>query len=240
MKKILVIEDEKLVREGILELLEAEHFWAIGAENGLLGIQLAQEHCPDLIICDVMMPGLDGYGVLEVLRQQLNTVLIPFIFLTAKAEKLDFRQGMALGADDYLTKPFLSTDLLTAIATRLAKQAAQAQQYLTERHQVEELQKKMAQLKQFTEAKDNLLKNLSQELRNPLSNINMAIQMLKSASTEFQRDRYLKILQEEFDREIALLNQVSELQRFLTPENVTLLHEFNLLKGAININNSGH
>jgi CheY-like chemotaxis protein/anti-sigma regulatory factor (Ser/Thr protein kinase) len=127
MNKILVIEDEHLVRENLLERLEAENFKTISAENGLDGVLLAQEHRPDLIICDVMMPELDGYGVLSVLRGDPVTATIPFIFLTAQADKDDVRQGMELGADDYLTKPFTKTELLRAIAVRLEKQVAVAQ-----------------------------------------------------------------------------------------------------------------
>ena len=129
MKKILVIEDEPAVRANILELLELEDFYGIGAENGLIGIVWALEHLPDLIICDVMMPELDGYGVLTTLREEPLTATIPFIFLTAKADKTDLRQGMELGADDYLTKPFTDTELLKAIAARFEKQAAIMQQY---------------------------------------------------------------------------------------------------------------
>jgi CheY-like chemotaxis protein len=91
-------------------------------KNGLIGALWAREHLPDLIICDVMMPELDGYGVLAALRQDPATATIPFIFLTAKADKVDLRQGMELGADDYLTKPFTTEELLGAIASRFAKQ----------------------------------------------------------------------------------------------------------------------
>ncbi len=123
MTKILVIEDEYSVRENIIELLEAEDFETIGAANGQVGIKLALTEVPDLILCDLMMPELDGYGVLTNLRQEPITATIPFIFLTAKSTKTDFRQGMELGADDYLTKPFTRAELLSAIDGRLQKQA---------------------------------------------------------------------------------------------------------------------
>jgi diguanylate cyclase len=129
MNKILVIEDEKHVRENILDLLEIENFEVIAAENGRIGLQLAQEQIPDLILCDVMMPELDGYDVLKSLRQNMVTAKIPLIFLTARATKADFRQGMELGADDYLTKPFTREELLGAIVTRLTKQATLTQSY---------------------------------------------------------------------------------------------------------------
>ncbi len=122
MKKILVIEDETGVRENLIDLLDAEDFEAIAAENGRQGIELAKEILPDLILCDVMMPEMDGYGVLSELRQDPATAMIPFIFLTAKAAKGDTRRGMELGADDYLTKPFNRQEILAAISTRLEKQ----------------------------------------------------------------------------------------------------------------------
>jgi two-component system, sensor histidine kinase and response regulator len=122
MSKILVIEDEDYVRNNVLELLEAEHFEVVSAENGLLGVHAAQEQLPDLIICDVMMPKLGGHEVLELLRKDPKTELIPFIFLTAKSEKTDVRQAMEQGADDYLTKPFTRAELLGAVHTRLEKQ----------------------------------------------------------------------------------------------------------------------
>lgn len=128
MRKILVIEDEEAVRAGILALLEAEDFNVIDAENGQVGVQFAQKHLPDLILCDLMMPELDGHGVLKLLRQTPATATIPFIFLTAKAAKDDRREGMELGADDYVVKPFTSKELLGAIATRLEKRSTIQQQ----------------------------------------------------------------------------------------------------------------
>lgn len=122
MIKILVIEDEESVRENLLDLLQAEDFDTIGAANGRIGLQLAVSEVPDLILCDLMLPELDGYGVLTALREEPVTATIPFIFLTARSARADFRQGMDLGADDYLTKPFTRTELLSAIDSRLTKQ----------------------------------------------------------------------------------------------------------------------
>ncbi len=126
MKKILVIEDEPEMRRNVLTILRLEHFQGLGAENGRLGVDLAKREKPDLILCDVMMPELDGYGVLRELREHADTVSIPFIFLTAKGEKADLRCGMNLGADDYLTKPVAKADLLRAIDARLQRQTQQA------------------------------------------------------------------------------------------------------------------
>jgi CheY-like chemotaxis protein len=116
MKTILVIEDEVESREMVLECLEAEGFHTIAAANGRLGVQLAQEHLPDLVICDIVMPELNGYEVLTTLRQNLLTHTIPFIFMTAMTLEAERCYGMKLAADSYLTKPCTVDDLLKAIA----------------------------------------------------------------------------------------------------------------------------
>src|SRR5438094_6596862 len=121
MKKILVIEDEPEMRRNLLTILGLEKFEPIGAQNGRLGIELARREKPDLILCDVMMPELDGYGVLRTLQQDAGLALIPFVFLTAKGDKDNLRSGMNLGADDYLTKPVANTDLVQAIEARLRR-----------------------------------------------------------------------------------------------------------------------
>lgn len=121
MKKILIIEDNYEVRDNLEEILELADYQVVTAENGKIGVEKALEEKPDLILCDVMMPVLDGFGVLKILEQKPATVDIPFIFLTAKGEKSDFRKGMNLGADDYITKPFTHTELMEAIEMRLKK-----------------------------------------------------------------------------------------------------------------------
>lgn len=120
--KILVIEDHTVMRENLVTLLELEGFQVASAETGQRGLELAKSTPPDLILCDVMLPCLDGYGVLERLRQHPATQRTPFIFLTAKGERADIRGGMNLGADDYLVKPVSQTELLEAIAARLERQ----------------------------------------------------------------------------------------------------------------------
>ena len=122
MPQILVIEDETKMRRNLLTILQMEGFETLGAENGLSGVELATLEQPDLILCDVMMPGLNGYEVLERIRANNRTADIPLIFLTARGEKQDFRHGMNLGADDYLTKPCPADDLLDAIRARLRRQ----------------------------------------------------------------------------------------------------------------------
>lgn len=155
MKKLLIVEDEAAIRANILDLLKAQNFHLIAAENGSIGVEMALSHLPDLIICDVMMPELDGYEVLKTLRQHPLTATIPFIFLTAKADIVDLRAGMSLGADDYLTKPFRSKELLQAIATRLEKQAV--------------IEKQLGQ--KLNELRSSITLSLPHELRTPLNGI---------------------------------------------------------------------
>lgn len=121
MKKILVIEDDNMIKNGVKELLTTVGYNVFSADDGKEGIKIAKEILPDLIVCDIMMPGLNGYEVLKKLNDDKKTSLIPFIFLTAKAEMKDLRIGMELGADDYIVKPFESKTLLNAIDVRLSK-----------------------------------------------------------------------------------------------------------------------
>lgn len=171
MKKILVIEDEQTLREDILEILEFENFQTIGAENGTIGVQLARAERPDLIICDIMMPELDGYGVLIDLHSEPSTANIPFIFLTAKTGRSEMRRGMELGADDYLTKPFTQPELIAAIKARFDKQANIVSAY-------EE---------RLTNLRSNVVRALPHELRTPLTGImgysNMLIEDIQSLDT---------------------------------------------------------
>ena len=121
MRSILIIDDHDDIRENIAEILSLGGYQTITAENGKKGVELALKEHPDLIVCDIMMPELDGYGVLHLLRKNAETEHTPFIFLTAKTERGDFRKGMEMGADDYITKPFDDIELLNAIEMRLKK-----------------------------------------------------------------------------------------------------------------------
>lgn len=123
MKKILIIEDEPEMRRNMISLLRYKYYEPIAAENGRMGVESARRETPDLILCDVMMPELDGYGVLRMLQADAKLAPIPFIFLTAKGEKHDLRSGMKLGADDYLTKPLENQELIDAIEARLQRSA---------------------------------------------------------------------------------------------------------------------
>src|SRR6478672_7991467 len=122
-KTILVIDDNTDIRENTSEILELAGYKTFTAENGKQGVEIAVKEKPAVIVCDIMMPELDGYGVLHLLRKNQETENIPFIFLTAKTERSDFRKGMEMGADDYITKPFEDIELLNAVETRLKKLA---------------------------------------------------------------------------------------------------------------------
>jgi diguanylate cyclase (GGDEF)-like protein len=152
MKTILVIEDDPAIRNNISMILKSQGFTVLQAEDGLTGIELALGAAPDLIVCDIMLPEISGYEILERLRQVPDSAITPFIFLTALADRSDMRQGMNLGADDYLTKPFTSQELIGAVKARLTKQ-----QELTEPYR-NEMQKAVENLRQM--AYTDLLTNL--------------------------------------------------------------------------------
>jgi len=155
MPKILVIEDEAHILENIVETLDMEGFTVRGASDGHKGIEIAREFFPELIICDIMMPEINGYGVLLELRGYPPTARVPFIFLTALAEKEDMRKGMELGADDYLTKPFTSVELLGAVNARLQRHDTIVQPYA----------------EQMNNLRQNMTRALPHELRTPLTGI---------------------------------------------------------------------
>ncbi len=165
--KILVIEDETDVRLNIVEILASGGFDPIHAEDGLTGLNLAKKRPPDLIVCDIKMPDFDGYCVLKALRQDPLTAEIPFIFLTAKSDKAEMRQGMNLGADDYLTKPFRRLELLETIAARLKRHRAQI-----------DIQEKVRDLQELTLQKNDLVTTITHDLRAPLTTIKVALQLI--------------------------------------------------------------
>ena len=172
MTKILVIEDAKDLRDDVVEMLTLEGYETSGAENGLVGVKLARKIYPDLIVCDIMMPELDGYGVLQDLRSTPDTATIPFIFLTAKTDRVDMRHGMVLGADDYLTKPFRVNELLDSIKVRLEK--------------IAELER--AASKRIDAMAENIMTALPHELRTPLNTIIGFSEMLTVESQSLKPD----------------------------------------------------
>lgn len=177
MKTILVVEDEPTIREIITEFLEDVDFKVISAENGARGVELAVAHTPDLILCDIMMPELDGYGVLTHLRSLPQMATVPFVFLTAKADKPDMRQGMELGADDYVTKPFTRAELLNAVNSRLDKQATVSTHY---RHKLDDL-------------RSSISYSLPHELLTPLNGVAGLSDYLKESHKTIKPDEILEV-----------------------------------------------
>ena len=159
MTKVLVIENEAQTREIFVDCLEAEGFEAIEAKNGCIGVQKAQEQVPDLVVCDILLPELNGYGVLETLRQDPSTATIPFIFLTGRTSKAELRQGMELGADDYLTKPSNAEEFLSAIDTQLKKRETLKKLYAAE-FQKSSSQPQAESNSVFPNVRDPQLKNI--------------------------------------------------------------------------------
>lgn len=228
MSKILVIEDEQALRENLMCLLDAENFEVFGAGNGKTGVELAKSHLPDLIICDVTMPLLDGFGVLTALRSTPTTTTIPFIFLTAKVDKTDLRQGMELGADDYLTKPFSRQELLAAISVRLEKQAIINQQ----------------QSQKLEDLRTSIALSLPIELRSPLNNVLGFSQLIieDAAEMKFQEIQEMaQIIQksgERLERLIQSFLLYAELELMATiPERIEALRNSRTSSAATVIEN---
>ncbi|MBJ7901682.1 MAG: response regulator [Cyanobacteria bacterium RI_101] len=180
MAKILIIEDQIEVRENIEAILELEDFETLSADNGVRGVELARQALPDLILCDVMMPELDGYGVLESLRAETQTAAIPLILLTARSERRDLRRGMELGADDYLTKPFSLDELLAAIRTRLDKRA----------------QYQAASAEEIQRLRRNITRALPHEFLTPLNGILGLSEILLSYYDTLSKDEVLEYIRD--------------------------------------------
>ena len=167
MKKILLIEDDIILRENTAELLELSNYEVVTAQNGKVGLEIAKKETPNIIVCDIMMPELDGYGVLEGLSKHETTKHIPFIFLSAKTERSDVRKGMDLGADDYITKPFEEEELISAIESRLAKAAIlkeEARKEFKEQSQREDELRNLNDLKNFFDDNGNVITYAEKEI----------------------------------------------------------------------------
>ncbi|MBE9028442.1 response regulator [filamentous cyanobacterium LEGE 11480] len=178
--QVLVIEDEADVRLNIVEILESGGFQPIDAADGRVGLAIAQSQHPDLIICDIKMPDLDGYEVLEAIRNNPSTATLPFIFLTAKTDLRELRQGMNLGADDYLTKPFRRIELLETIAARLRKHEG-----------LRQLELQIGELQENNSHRSDVLNTITHDLRAPLTTIKVALQMMETLPDN--RPQYMDI-----------------------------------------------
>ncbi len=206
MKNILVIDDSDIIRESIKLLLEENEYNVVLADNGQEGILLARKFLPDLIICDVNMPEVDGYQVLEALSKEEETVIIPFVFLTGQKEEIDIRRGMNLGADDYLTKPFNVNDLLLVIETRLKK-------HFTFKEKSE---------KKLNDLRNSISQLLPHEFRTPLSSI--------LGFSEYLMQYYDKTMDEEEVIEISKTINTSAKRLNNLIENFILYSQLQIIK----------
>lgn len=196
MKIILVIEDEQPLRESICEILKFEKFAVLQAENGRQGVEQAIQHLPDLILCDIMMPALNGMEVLETLRSKESTKMIPFIFLTALSDRVNVRSGMELGADDYIGKPFTKDELLRAISIRLKKAV--------------EIKKKLAhaaELETVNKSLNAFAQTVSNSLKTPLRAMD--------SYTRILMDDYVEILDKDGIRYLETIRASSSKMRLL-------------------------
>jgi two-component system, sensor histidine kinase and response regulator len=217
MPRILVVEDEPTILANILQILEIGGYDAIGAENGLEGIELARRSSPDLIISDIMMPDADGYDVLLNIRNDAAMSMTPFIFLTALADKAAMRQGFEFGADDYLTKPFTASELLVAVSTRLERHSAIVREY---NRKVEDL-------------RGNILHMLPHELRTPLNVILGYSEFLITSSQSMGPEKITEIA-ERINQGGRRLNRLIE--NFLLYTQIKLIQaepaQFQALRGS--------
>ncbi|MBW8324703.1 MAG: response regulator [Prolixibacteraceae bacterium] len=238
MTKILIIDDTAQLREDISDALELEGFEVITAEDGYTGLQIANEHLPDLILCDIMMPGIDGYEVLQLLKSNEGGLRFPFIFITALAERENFRSGMELGADDYLIKPFTISELFKAIDIRLSKHRSVENRIKSQIEKIEnELENRIYELKMQIENQKNVIEDIStlnvevvgqlnekeaQLMHEALRSIetNIALQdIAKQLSEELQKKgtseeqrRLLSDLKHKIQKKSALLNSLTAFQ----------------------------
>lgn len=207
--KVLVIEDETEIRANLLELLDLEGYDIIGADNGATGLIGALEHKPDIILCDVMMPELDGHEVLAALRQEPETALTPFIFLTALADKGDIRKGMTLGADDYITKPFTCSEVIKAIETRLQKQTAIAEKKEIEQAQIVALQQEVKVFRdRLNDDEAGLIDEVRSHLKASVSQLNTVNSILKTLPAGKQQEQSIAILQSLCATDVKLLAKI--------------------------------
>ena len=224
---ILVIEDERLTRSSLISFLQSEGFTTLEATNGHMGIELAKNHLPDLIICDILMPELDGYDVLTTLQIDPQTARIPFIFLTVTATEEGWQQSMDMGADDYLSKPITSDKLRAAISAQLEKSYQPdhspnvSSPLSSSAHQTS-----LAKSDQSVDtAKAMLLEQLCNSLQAHLLQAKGTLDTLGQTVTSSEQKQAFNQLQADFTRLLSLVNETNALQASLTSENLDTLLE---------------
>ena len=248
MKKILLIEDDVVLRENTAELLELSNYNVITAPNGKIGVELASNNLPDIIVCDIMIPELDGYGVLDALTKSDKTKHIPFIFLSAKTERSDVRRGMDLGADDYITKPFTEDELVSAIKSRLAKMAIlndiRDQQQESEQENDEEL-RSLNDLKNFFDDNgETFLFKKDTNIYHEGNNSNYIYLVIKGLVKCHKLDEQGKQLTTALFKEDDLFGYTSFTQNLPYQESATTIKETELVglskQELANVLNSNH
>ncbi|PSO51581.1 MAG: response regulator [Cyanobacteria bacterium SW_9_44_58] len=232
---ILVIDNEDTIRENVIEFLTSHNMNLLRAQTGEQGLEKAGQEKPDLIICNINLSDMEGFQVLETLKNNTETSFIPVIFVTRKSSRKIYRKAMELGANDYLSFPFTNEELLQAIRTRLQTSTvpyANSDSINTtnsKQGDIDTLQEKVNTLSKKEKMQEQILDKLHEDLRSNLSKIKIAIYMLKNEANADKRQRYIKILEEECNWEMELLDKVSELRNLLTPDNLKFLERYDFL-----------
>jgi DNA-binding response OmpR family regulator len=236
MEKILVIEDEPGVRENLAEILQLAQYEVVLAADGIEGIECARQHRPDLIICDVMMPKMDGFEVLETLQADPELATIPLIFLTAMADIQNLREGMDLGADDYLTKPFELDQLLISISSRLRKRHHLNQQIEKEKSHVQSLNnlaktqiKTVYEIEKSLIIKDKFITKLIEKHRTLIIALENTLIQLRQQSQSSESNKPLLPLENHIQQQKQLLEEAIAIQKLLNQPNLELLQDYDLI-----------
>src|SRR5665648_103739 len=230
MTKILIIEDTDELREDISDALELEGFEVVNACNGDTGIQMANKHLPDLILCDIMMPGINGFDVLQLLKTNEGELLFPFIFITALSERENFRSGMELGADDYLIKPFTITELFKAIDTRLTKHRSNEKRI---KLQIEKEQKyRISELKLQIENQKSAIDDISTTNAEVVGQLNeKQAQLMHEALRSIETNTTLQGIAKQLSAELQKKGISEEQRRIL----VNLKHKIQKKSASLNL-----
>lgn len=236
MEKILVIEDELGVRENLVEILQLAQYEVLVASNGIEGVELTRQHRPDLIICDVMMPQMDGFEVLETLQADPELATIPLIFLTAMADLQNLREGMDLGADDYLTKPFEINELLISINSRLRKRHYINQQIEREKIHAEELEtlaqaksKAAADVEKTLIIKDKFITKLIDKHQRLITALEETLAKLRQQVQTSNLEDALLPLEDHIQQQKKLMQEAIAIQTLLQQPNLDLLQDYDLI-----------
>lgn len=236
MEKILVIEDESAVRDNIAEILELAQYEVITVADGVKGLELIRQQTPDLIICDVMMPQMDGFEVLETLQSDPDLAAIPLILLTAMADLQNLREGMDLGADDYLTKPFDLNELLISVSSRLRKRNFINQQIEKEKIHVKSLNnlvktqiKTVYEIEKSLTIKDKFIAKLIEKHQGLIVELEHTLANLRQHPQSSEYGNLLIPLETHLQQQKKLFDEAIAIQQLLNQSNVELLQSYGLL-----------